>query len=614
MMKGNGLRGKRNTRIFVMALCMSGIMLLLIGRMAWLQMMPASAVTMHSAANWGNVVKQRERTLVLDTGRGDFYDRNGAALTGESYTALAVFPLSTAAREKKKGELARLAELLGVQESELKSWMNGLKEPKYWSGLSAADKSPAKLSSAQKNAIATLHLDGVRLLPFRNRYASSFLARHALGYISQHPEFIRAHYADQLQNSAMLLNEQLGGMGLERSLDKLLHGTGMTTVSYFTDGSNRPLPGLDMRVTSPSNPYYPLRVMTTLDSAIQEQIERVVDQRGLKEGAVVVLDAKNGDIVSMVSRPNLAPLDLGNPGSDLANHAIRAATPGSIFKLVTEAAALEAGVTQASEHFTCNGNYGRYGLHCWKKGGHGELSLQQALSQSCNIAFATIAERLTAPQLLLTADKLGIGRQVGWQSRKPFAPLGERLRLLQEEEAGMVFTATPTRHDGGQLAQTGIGQRDVRLSPLQAANLMLTLLHDGQVLQPRIVREIEYANGQVLAKLPVQSASSAYGRIKPSTVQTLLAGMEEVVRSGTGRAIRHGQWEVAGKSGTAQTVKNGRERNNQWFAGYGPVSSPRYVVCVLAENRKPDTANAATALFRGVMDVLAKADRAEASG
>ena len=361
-----------------------------------------------------------------------------------------------------------------------------------------------------------------------------------------------------------------------------------------------------MRLTSPNNPYYPLKVITTLDLSIQNAIEAYVDQIGVKEGAVVVLDAHSGDIVAMVSRPRLAVYSLDSQGTDIANHAIRAATPGSIFKLVTEAAALEAKVANEQERFTCNGEYGRYGLHCWKDGGHGILTLREALANSCNVTFAAVAERLSADQLMRTADQLGIGRKVGWSTEEPLAPLGRPLRLLREEEAGRLFIHTPKVRDGGLLAQTGIGQRDVRLSPLQAANLVVTLLHEGRVIEPRLVSEILYANGQRMMALPKQYAPSHYGQIAPGTAQALLRGMEAVVTNGTGSSIRDGEWAVAGKSGTAETLRAGKARNNQWFTGYGPVKAPRYVVTVLSENRSPHSTNEATAIFRGIMDLLAQ--------
>src|SRR5690606_38994882 len=104
---------------------------------------------------------------------------------------------------------------------------------------------------------------------------------------------------------------------------------------------------------------------------------------------------------------------------------------------------------------------------------------------------------------------------------------------------------------------------------------------------------------------PARHAKQSAGRIKPATAHALLRGMEAVVDHGRGRAIRAGVWEVAGKSGTAQTAKHGEARHHQWFAGYGPVQSPRYAVAVLAANRPPGSRHLAGKLFRGVMDIAA---------
>ena len=85
-----------------------------------------------------------------------------------------------------------------------------------------------------------------------------------------------------------------------------------------------------------------------------------------------------------------------------------------------------------------------------------------------------------------------------------------------------------------------------------------------------------------------------------------MEGMQLVVKAGTGRSIQHGIWEAAGKSGTAEVIRNGVNRVNQWFVGYGPLKSPKYAIAVLAENRTPNTANEATKLFRAILDIAAK--------
>lgn len=583
-----------------MSLLLAGIML----RLAWLQLVPARPASAEISHWKTESVAQRERELVLDSGRGDFVDRSGLALTGETYEALAVFPLQAKARPAgDPADVKRLAAALGVSEKRLSRWMESLKEPAFWQAEGAGV--PLKLSTKQQEAIRRIRLNGVRVLPYRNRYPSGLRVKHAIGYVSQHPELLRLDYALRLRERTMKLTDLTGGAGLERSLDALLQGTGPTTVSYFTDGADKPMHGLEWRLKRPTNPFYPIRVRTTLDLTVQNRLEAYVDREGLKEGAVVVLDADTADVVAMVSRPGIPSRGDGGLPEDYVNRAVRAATPGSIFKLVTEAAALEAHAVNERELFHCGGDYGRYGLHCWKRGGHGTLTLQDALAGSCNVVFAALAERLDARQLYVTAEKLGIGEQVGWASAAPFAPLGKPLRLLPEEEGGHVFAVLPTVRDGGQLAQTGIGQRDVKLSPLQAANLVVTLLHGGMVQEPRLVTEIRYGTGQLLAGIPRQAWPSRYGQVSRETAQTILRGMEAVVAYGTGRSIADGRWPVAGKSGTAQVMHGGAARLNQWFVGYGPVRSPRYAVAVLAENRGVRTSNQAARLFRGVMDILA---------
>lgn len=574
---------------------------LCIWRLGMIELWPASA---HRAA--ADVAKQsvaqRDSELVIDSGRGDFVDRSGVSLTGETIQALAVFPLASHARGDKQ-QLERLAAILDVAGDWLQSYLADVKEPVYWTLPGTGH--PVALSDEQIEKLASVRVNGVRVVPYRLRYIAPYPAAHTLGFVSQHPERVKTAYGHEYASGAMKLNAVIGGAGLELSLDRLLRGGKATTLSYYTDAAGQPLSGLDLRVTGPVNPMYPLTVVTTLDARLQSSIEQYVDQQGLKKGAVVVLDAASGDIAAIVSRPTLNPEQIGLPGTDTANRALRAAEPGSIFKLVTEAAALEAGVSKPNEPFRCTGEYGKYGLSDWKQGGHGELTLREGLAHSCNIVFASIAERLTPQQLLDTADRLGLGRPAGWHSDHAVGPLAGPLRLLPEEEAGVIFKTMPASYDGGLMAQTGIGQRDVRISPLQAANMIVSIVNQGRVLEPRVVSEIRYANGQTLVKLPIQAAPASKGRLSPATAKELINGMELVVKSGTGRSIQEGIWEAAGKSGTAEVVRDGEARVNQWFIGYAPTGKPRYAVAVLAEDRPPNSASQAKLLFRGILDIAA---------
>src|SRR5690606_7805325 len=111
-----------------------------------------------------------------------------------------------------------------------------------------------------------------------------------------------------------------------------------------------------------------------------------------------------------------SPRQFSSDGEQWRNQAITAYTPGSIYKIITAAAAIEYGVIKSNETFECHGEYGRYGLSCWKEGGHGVISAEEAFAQSCNVAFAKISERLTAEQFINIADALGATHKVGWHN------------------------------------------------------------------------------------------------------------------------------------------------------------------------------------------------------
>ncbi|MNJ53632.1 Penicillin-binding protein 4B [compost metagenome] len=252
--------------------------------------------------------------------------------------------------------------------------------------------------------------------------------------------------------------------------------------------------------------------------------------------------------------------------------------------------------------FYCSGHYGKYGLSCWKEEGHGTITLKQAFAESCNTVFAALGERLTAASIHNTASKLGLGRTVGWYD--PAFRGSQALRQIDQEEAGTVF-ATGVYADGGGRAQTALGQRDVMVTPLQAANLVVTLLHGGNVAAPRLVQDIYFKNGTQMLEFAPRYSNSDQGMISHATSATLLDWMSEVVESGTGRSLQAAKWNLAGKSGTAQVISGGRPVNHQWFIGYGPVEQPRYAVSVLVENRRTGSPHQATELFRRVMDILA---------
>ncbi|GIP16847.1 penicillin-binding protein [Paenibacillus montaniterrae] len=604
-------------RAFIVGILFSLIIVVYTIRLLVLQVVPTSmtwptANSKYKLNNWKRTaVAQRSKQLQLSDGRGIFLDEHYKPLQSEQYMTVAFFPVRSW-ELYPKAKLAELAQLLKQDPDKLRDWLTALEYAEYiYDEMSL----PIRLSEEQINRLKRLQTEGFELVRYTARYGHQSSFKHLIGFTGEHPEWVEQHYAAEIKQLASWdRNTKIGVSGLEHSLDRLIHGVGPSYISYTLDASSRYMSGIGPRVVEADNPYYPLNVVTTLDLQLQAALEQLLDKQAIAEGAVVLLDAANGDIKAMVSRPALLPGQWNEVDKDSwRNHALTAYEPGSIYKIVTAAAALEYGVVKENETFHCNGEYGKYGLSCWKKGGHGEQTLEQAFANSCNIVFATLAERLTAQQLYDTASALGAIHPVGWHNNEADGPFTAPLRLLEEEERGIAILDL-LQHDGGILAQTGIGQRDVRLTPLQAANMMVTIIHGGRQFETRAVSSINYADGLPVMQFPVHEGHEHRFRIHAQTARKLMSYMNGVVEFGTARQIGSGgAWKLAGKSGTAELSGASKGLNNQWFVGYGPADKPKYAAAVLVRKAKQGSSNKATQLFKQVMELAAEHDRNEQS-
>ncbi|MNW95729.1 Penicillin-binding protein 4B [compost metagenome] len=588
-------------RIFYIMLALTVVLLILMIRLGYLQFTANGNYGTqggHSVSEMA--VRQRRKGIELDPGRGQFTDNQGRKLTGKVIWTPILFPVSLM---PEKRDMSRLAALLQTTPDKLAREWADIKQPTPWQDSESGE--PLQFSPSNLVALSHLKVRGIEALPIVKRYTPGFSGSQWLGYVSEQPDTIKGlHPTRSMSLHPLPLNLKVGGAGLERTFDYFLRSGEATEAYVAVDGNKRPIEQIGARITGPDSPYFPLQIKTTINKDIQRSVEKLTEQSKLAEGAVVVLDVKNGDVVAMVSRPFYDPEHIDLQGGQWSNRAVKASVPGSIFKTVIAAAALESKAADPQEQFICKGDYGKYHLSCWKPEGHGPITFEQGYVNSCNTVFAALGERLTAFQIEETAHRMGIGRSIGWQE-KEFLGVPD-IKQIDQEEAGTVFGTKGASLDSGVRAQTAIGQRDVLMTPLQAANLVVTLLHDGTVLAPRLVSEIRYANGSLLATLPPHTAASPEGRISPRTARTLIGWMREVVTEGTGRLLRDHVWELAGKSGTAQVIRNGQKLNDQWFIGYGPVGKPKYAAAVLVQSKKPGAKHQATELFYELMDILAK--------
>ncbi len=324
----------------------------------------------------------------------------------------------------------------------------------------------------------------------------------------------------------------------------------------------------------------PQSLVTTLDLDLQQvAIEALGDQRG----AVVALEPSTGAILAYVSSPGYDPTPLlgatagplgdalaAEPDQPLLNRAdSNTYPPGSVFKIVTAAAALDAAIATPATEFPNPAelslpgstavirNFG--GGRC----GSGEtVTLAEAFRISCNTVFGEVGLQLGAGELVATAEAFGFNRDI------PF-----EWDVLDS----VIPVASSFRDDQPGLAQTAIGQRDLQATPLQMALVGAAIANGGMIMEPHLVRTVVDVDGEIThANEPVEFSRAT----TPATASEIATMMEAVVDSGTGRSAAIAGVRVAGKTGTAETELGAP---HAWFVGFAPVEQPQIVVAVLVE-------------------------------
>jgi penicillin-binding protein 2 len=380
----------------------------------------------------------------------------------------------------------------------------------------------------------------------------------------------------------------VGKSGIERMYNEVLEGKdGMRRVIVNSRGEEvgpldqiKAVPGHDLRLT--------------LDLDVQIAAESALGDR---QGAVVALDPRTGDVLAMVSHPTFDPNDFAahldpqtwerltsDPEKPLMNKAIQAhLAPGSVFKIITAAAALETGSISPNFSVYCPGEITIFGhtYHDWVWGkghGHGVVDLHRAIVVSCDVYFYTLGKLLGIDKLAYFAKHLGLGSRTGID--------------LPAEDPGLIPSpewAKAAFHRqwwAGETISVAIGQGAVAVTPLQLAYALGGIAEGGVFHRPHLAQTSDLAN------LPVKYPTDQIRRfpLKEGTVQALVQGMWGVVNDGggTGAGARCRGLDIAGKTGTAQVVSaelqessGNRYKNNAWFVGFSPTNNPEIVVAAL---------------------------------
>ena len=312
-------------------------------------------------------------------------------------------------------------------------------------------------------------------------------------------------------------------------------------------------------------------VITTLNSRIQNTAYEALGDR---RGAVVVMEAKTGKVLAMVSKPDFDPNGLpyiwneivaDESNSQLLNRATQGMyPPGSTFKTVTALAYIRKHGSTDGFHFNCTGELtiGEHSIRCAGGAVHGEVDFEQAFAKSCNGAFAQMGADLGWSQMISTAT------QVIFNESLPITLPYYKSKFTTDNNAG-----TPL------LMQTSIGQGDTLTSPMHLAMITAAIANDGELMKPYFIDRIESVTGEVVK---TYRPSKFKALMTATEAQTLQGLMQAVVANGTAAALNDNSYSVAGKTGTADHGDMTGSAHS-WFIGYSNVEDPDIVVSIVVE-------------------------------
>ena len=565
-------------RLVWMMIVICGIMLLLAGRLWELQILHGSYYLELSEQN-------RMRSVPIKAPRGLIFDRHGRIIVNNA-PSLNLY-LVRADMTDPETTIAEIGQVLGWSIEEIQRRMRV-------SGQSPVApvliKQGLSLSEAARLEAHRLTLSGVKIeVEARREYLYGTLASHLLGYVGE----ITAEQIDMNEAGHAAPGTIIGQSGVERAYDRQLRGRdGLKRIEVDALGYER-------QVVNAMAPSQGNDVILTIDLDLQRVAE---ESLGDRPGAVIVLDPKNGELLAMVSHPAPDPNVLSgsmsqaqwqslltDPDHPLTNRTIQGVyPPASVFKIVVATAALESGQVTLEDEVECRGGmrFGRRFYRDWKPGGHGSMSLIDALVQSCDVYFYTVGSQMGVDLIARYAATYGLGKPTG-------------IPLLGERRGVIPSTAWKISQIGepwfpGETLSVAIGQSYVGTTPIQLANMMAVVANRGVSYQPHLIRAIrDRHSGRLSIFPPVQTGVAD---IQPETFDMLQQALAAVLTDdkGTARGSRSRLISIGGKTGTAQVVSSQRRdpqseiprqfRDHAWFVAFAPVEDPALVVAVLVEH------------------------------
>lgn len=519
-------------RLFAALIAGTILFLALAVRLAYVQLWVGPELSDKAEDSW-------RRDIKVTAKRGEILDRIGVKLAYNisSPTVVAV----PAQIKDPKTTAAKLAAVLQISEETVYKQITVRKSSVY------IRPGGRKITIEKADEIRDLQLPGIWVTEDNKRhYPFGGLAAHVLGFTGDYNQ---------------------GLTGIELKYDNRLTGID-GSISYLSDAAGKLMPG---STDEYREPRAGLNLQLTIDSNIQSIMERELDQTMVKyqpkHVIAIAMDPNNGEILAMGSRPGFEPGNYKSYPVENYNRNLpiwMTYEPGSTFKIITLAAALEEKKVSLTEGFYDPGAIEVAGarLRCWKRGGHGSETFLQVVENSCNPGFVVMGQRLGKEKLFDYIYNFGFGKKTGID--------------LGGEENGILFK--PSRVGPVELATTSFGQ-GVSVTPIQQVTAVSAAINGGKLFKPHVAKAwYKPETGEAIETINPELIRQV---ISPETSRMVRETLESVVANGTGRNAFVDGYRVGGKTGTAQKVINGRYSSDEHivsFIGFAPADDPKVVI------------------------------------
>jgi stage V sporulation protein D (sporulation-specific penicillin-binding protein) len=516
------------------------IFLIIDVRLGYVQLISGEWLTDKAKSSWS-------RNIPFEPKRGEIVDRNGVVLA-TNISAPTVWAVPRQIQNPAE-TAARLATVLNIKQETVYQYIT--------KGASIVRINEArKIPHEKAKEVRALDLEGIYIgEDFRRHYPFGENLSHVLGF-------------------AGIDNQGL--MGLEMYYDEELKGEEGSVQFYANAKGQR----MDDMADDYQPPVNGLDLKLTIDSKVQTIVERELDIGEAKynpDGIIAIaMNPNNGEILAMSSRPNFDPANFQNVPPEVYNRNLpiwSAYEPGSTFKIITLAAALEERkVDLEKDRFYDPGFIEVAGtkLHCWKSGGHGSQSFLEVVQNSCNPGFIELGERIGKETLFNYISDFGFGQKTGID--------------LQGEGKGILFNLD--RVGPVEQATTAFGQ-GVSVTPIQQVAAVSAAVNGGTLYTPYIAKELTNPKtGEVVMK---KSPVAKRKVISEETSKQIRYALETVVAQGSGKGAFVDSYRVGGKTGTAQKAQGGKYLENNYivsFIGFAPADDPQIVVYIAVDNPK----------------------------